>query len=232
MAWPTLETVIHSKPINEGCVKVQVDEIVEIYENLPVHAVTQTNEVEFVKHLLHSIVQWSRYALKLANKTPSKSNSGTRMGSNHSSPQIHVDDTTTSFYRPQFEENQFPYHHQMDANEPFQGGLVDMILSMNPQQIDLNALGSGPSDYWVLFILCPNSKSAYILDSSKNDEKKSDEYIFASLINRIFPGQFDKWETVKFWKKKMFASPDKLEDMVLELIPHLIEMMNDSRKRT
>ncbi|CAI9281049.1 unnamed protein product [Lactuca saligna] len=144
MTWPTSETVIYSKPINEGCVKVQVDEIVEIYENLSVHAVTQTDEVEFVKHLLHSIVQWPRYALKLANKTPSKSNSGTRMGSNHSSPQIHVDDTTTSFHRPQFEENQFPYHHQMDANEPFQGGLVDMILSMNPQQIDLNALGSGP----------------------------------------------------------------------------------------
>nr|KAJ0203353.1 hypothetical protein LSAT_V11C500252790 [Lactuca sativa] len=88
MTWPTSETVIHSKPVNEGCVKVQVDEIVEIYENLPVHAVTQTDEVEFVKHLLHSIVQWPRYALK---------------------------------------ENQFPYHHQMDANEPFQGGLVDMV---------------------------------------------------------------------------------------------------------
>nr|KAJ0198358.1 hypothetical protein LSAT_V11C700370730 [Lactuca sativa] len=120
MAWPTSEMVIHSKPVNEGCVKVQVDEIIEIYEVLPVHVVTRTDEVEFVKHLLHTIIQWLRNALKLVNKTPSKSNSGTRMGSSRSSPQIHVDDTTNSFYRPQFEENHFPYHHQMDANEPFQ----------------------------------------------------------------------------------------------------------------
>lgn len=46
MAWPTSETVIHSKPVNEGCVKVQVDEIIEIYDNLRVHVVTQTYEVE------------------------------------------------------------------------------------------------------------------------------------------------------------------------------------------
>ncbi|CAH1453386.1 unnamed protein product [Lactuca virosa] len=127
MAWPTSETVIHSKPVNEGCVKVQVDEIIEIYENLLVHVVTRTDEVEFVKHLLHTIVQWPRYALK-------------------------------------FEENHFPYHHQMDANEPFQGGLGGLV--------DM------------------------------------------------------------FWKKKMFVLPDKLKDMVLEMISHLIEMVIDSRKRT
>ncbi|CAI9263520.1 unnamed protein product [Lactuca saligna] len=110
MACPTSKMVIHSKPVNEGCVKVQVDEIIEIYENLHLHVVTQMDEVEFVKHLLRSIVQWPRYALKLANKTPRRSNNGTRMGSNHSSPQ--------------FEENHFPYHHQMDVNEHFQGGLI------------------------------------------------------------------------------------------------------------
>ncbi|CAI9303746.1 unnamed protein product [Lactuca saligna] len=30
MAWSTSETVIHSKPVNESYVKVQVDEIIEI----------------------------------------------------------------------------------------------------------------------------------------------------------------------------------------------------------
>nr|KAJ0193101.1 hypothetical protein LSAT_V11C800397390 [Lactuca sativa] len=76
-------------------------------------------------------------------------------------------------------------------------------------------------DHWVLFILCPNSKSAYILDSSKNDQKKLDEYLFVSLISTIFPGRFDKSE--KCYKQK---------GMVLEMIPRLIEMVNDSRKRT
>nr|KAJ0199808.1 hypothetical protein LSAT_V11C600314540 [Lactuca sativa] len=131
IAWPTSETVIHSQPISTGCVKVQVDEIVKIYENLPVHAVTQTEEVEYVKHLLHTIVQWPRYAI-------SKSNSGTGMGSNRASPHIHVDDImTTSVYRPQFEENHIAYQHEI--NEHFQGGLVDMMLSMNPPQVHLNA---------------------------------------------------------------------------------------------
>ncbi|CAI9288114.1 unnamed protein product [Lactuca saligna] len=138
IAWPTSETVIHSQQISTGCVKVQVDEIVKIYENLPVHAVTRTEEVEYVKHLLHTIVQWPRYAIKLVNKTPSKSNSGTRMGSNRASPHIHVDDImTTSAYRPQFEENHIAYQHEI--NEHFQGGLVDMMLSMNPPQVHLNA---------------------------------------------------------------------------------------------
>ncbi|CAH1440679.1 unnamed protein product [Lactuca virosa] len=130
IAWPTSETVIHSQPISKGCVKVQVDEIVEIYENLHVHAVTRTEEVEYVKHLLHTIVQWPRYAIKLVNKIPSKSNSGTGMGSNRGSPQIHVDDiTTTSVYRPQFEENHIAYQHGII--EHFQGGLVDMVSLKN-----------------------------------------------------------------------------------------------------
>ncbi|CAI9271549.1 unnamed protein product [Lactuca saligna] len=142
IAWPTSETIIHSQPISKGCVKVQVDEIVDMYENLHVHAVTRTEEVEYVKHLLHTLVQWPRYAIKLVNKTPSKSKSGTRMGSNRGSPRIQVDDiTTTSIYRPQFEENHMAYQHEII--EHFQGGLVDMMLSMNPPHLDLNATGPG-----------------------------------------------------------------------------------------
>ncbi|CAI9286667.1 unnamed protein product [Lactuca saligna] len=137
IAWPTSETVIHSQPISTR-VKVQVDEIFKIYENLPMHAVTRTEEVEYVKHLLHTIVQWPRYAIKVVNKTPSKSNSGTGMGLNRASPYIHVDHImTTSVYRPQFEENHISYQHEI--NEHFQGGLVDMMLSMNPPQVHLNA---------------------------------------------------------------------------------------------
>ncbi|CAI9279845.1 unnamed protein product [Lactuca saligna] len=417
IAWPTSETVIHSQPISTGCVKVQVDEIVKIYENLPVHAVTRTEEVEYVKHLLHTIVQWPRYAIKLVNKTPSKSNSGTGMGSNRASPHIHVDDImTTSAYRPQFEDNHIAYQHEI--NEHFQGGLVDMMLSMNPPQVHLNApkprarpepesefeseleyesesesetepefvthdepdlftslsklqeqrpqiqsvgfqvveffgnanvvnifspkgmyrrrvqitiqyievlqlflrdwldqsiihwfamlLFRSPNSecaffdplciarlntktdmspvtkhieevfsyhkskryflapylqgmHWLLFILCPESKCGYILDSlcEKNQEKKKDAYHFPSFIDNVFPGRVNKWETVKcykqkggwecgfivikhmkefvenkLWKKKSFVTPVKLEDMVSEIIPRLIKMVNDSRKRT
>ncbi|KAL4561934.1 hypothetical protein LXL04_034118 [Taraxacum kok-saghyz] len=84
-AWPTSGAIIHGKSLKEGCVKVQVDKIIESYGDLPVHAVTKTDEVETVKDIYHAVVQWPRYALKLANKeTPSKS---TRMDSSQSSPQ-------------------------------------------------------------------------------------------------------------------------------------------------
>ncbi|CAI9260619.1 unnamed protein product [Lactuca saligna] len=107
------------------------------------HAVTRTEEVEYVKHILHTLVQWPRYAIKLVNKTPSKSNSGTGMSSNRGSPRIQVDDiTTTSVYRPQFEEKHIAYQHEII--EHFQCDLVDMMLSMNPPHLDLNAIGPGP----------------------------------------------------------------------------------------
>ncbi|KAL4564962.1 hypothetical protein LXL04_029041 [Taraxacum kok-saghyz] len=99
--------------------QVQVDKIIESYGDLPVHAVTKTDEVETVKDIYHAVVQWPRYALKLANKeTPSKSirmdssqsspqrdtatnketpNKSTRIDSSHSSPQR---DTTTNKETP------------------------------------------------------------------------------------------------------------------------------------
>ncbi|KAL4567728.1 hypothetical protein LXL04_023320 [Taraxacum kok-saghyz] len=94
-AWPTSGAIIHGKSLEEGCVKVQVDKIIESYGDLPVHAVTKTDEVETVKDIYHAVVQWPRYALKLANKeTPSKS---TRMDSSQSSPQR---DTATNKETP------------------------------------------------------------------------------------------------------------------------------------
>ncbi|CAI9287429.1 unnamed protein product [Lactuca saligna] len=44
---------------------------------------------------------------------------------------------TTLVYRPHFVENHIAYQHEI--NEHFQGGLVDMMLSTNPPQVDLNA---------------------------------------------------------------------------------------------
>nr|KAJ0213881.1 hypothetical protein LSAT_V11C400178590 [Lactuca sativa] len=71
-------------------------------------------------------IAWSTSEM-LVNKTLNKSNSGTRMGSNRGSPQIHADDiTTTSVYRPQSEENHNLYHHEI--NEHIQGGLLDMLI--------------------------------------------------------------------------------------------------------
>ncbi|KAL4583243.1 hypothetical protein LXL04_007811 [Taraxacum kok-saghyz] len=94
-AWPTSGAIIHGKSLEDGCVKVQVDKIIESYGDLPVHAVTKTDEVETVKDIYHAVVQWPRYALKLANKeTPSKS---TRMDSSQSSPQR---DTATNKETP------------------------------------------------------------------------------------------------------------------------------------
>ncbi|KAL4585004.1 hypothetical protein LXL04_009617 [Taraxacum kok-saghyz] len=150
-AWPTSGAIIHGKSLEEGCVKVQVDKIIESYGDLPVHAVTKTDEVEIVKDIYHAVVQWPRYALKLANKeTPSKStrmdsshsspqrdtttnketpSKSTRMDSSHSSPQKDI--ATTSFYYPPFVDNQIPIH-------PFDGSYTNMLLSLTPRQIATN----------------------------------------------------------------------------------------------
>ncbi|KAL4583628.1 hypothetical protein LXL04_008208 [Taraxacum kok-saghyz] len=62
----------------------------------------------------------------IIEETPSKS---TRMDSSHSSPQ--KDSATTSFYYPQFVDNQIPIH-------PFDGGYTNMLLSLTPRQIATN----------------------------------------------------------------------------------------------
>jgi len=64
-AWPTSGAIKHGKSLKEGCVKVQVDKIIESYGDLPVHAVTKTDEVETIKDIYHAVVQWPRYALKV-----------------------------------------------------------------------------------------------------------------------------------------------------------------------
>ncbi|KAL4563343.1 hypothetical protein LXL04_027384 [Taraxacum kok-saghyz] len=153
-AWPTSGAIIHGKSLEEGCVKVQVDKIIESYGDLPVHAVTKTDEVETVKDIYHAVVQWPIYALKLANKeTPSKStrmdsshsspqrdtttnketpSKSTRMDSSHSSPQKDI--ATTSFYYPPFVDNQIPIH----PFDPFDGSYTNMLLSLTPRQIATN----------------------------------------------------------------------------------------------
>jgi hypothetical protein len=65
MAWPSTSTDIHCRPITEGCVKVSVDEIVDTYGKLCVYTVTKTEEVTFVEDMLHQIVQWPRYAIRV-----------------------------------------------------------------------------------------------------------------------------------------------------------------------
>nr|KAJ0218725.1 hypothetical protein LSAT_V11C300155140 [Lactuca sativa] len=57
------------------------------------------------------------------------------------------------------------------------------------------------SEHWVLFILCPNSTSSYILDSL-NGEKTKDDYLLPSIIDKIFPNTF-KWIMVQPAKKKL-----------------------------
>ncbi|CAH1412058.1 unnamed protein product [Lactuca virosa] len=114
------------------------------------------------------------------------------------------------------------------------------------------------SEHWVLFILCPNSGSAYILDSL-NGEKTKDNYLLPSIIDKIFPNTF-KWimgkcnkqrknwecgymvikhmrefvETIQhnfedtIWRNKKIVAANELENTVLKIIPHLVNELNSN----
>ncbi|KAK1440489.1 hypothetical protein QVD17_06317 [Tagetes erecta] len=96
--WPHQFSDLHSRPISQGCVKVSVDAINDVYYNLGVYKVTKTDEVKCVEDMTLQIVQWPRYAIKLSSKIES-SHGSQRHGVD--SPPLHDDENTfTSGYMP------------------------------------------------------------------------------------------------------------------------------------
>uniref|UniRef100_A0A251T393 DUF8039 domain-containing protein n=1 Tax=Helianthus annuus TaxID=4232 RepID=A0A251T393_HELAN len=77
--WPTSNRILHGKLISEGFVKVQVDNVIEGCEKMPVLELTKTVDIKRVGDMLHSCVQWTRDALKIMHKeTSSRSVSAQR----------------------------------------------------------------------------------------------------------------------------------------------------------
>ncbi|KAF5821830.1 hypothetical protein HanRHA438_Chr01g0019991 [Helianthus annuus] len=69
--WPTFDRFLHGKLIDDGFVKVQVDNVIESCEKLPILEVTKTDDIKRVGDMLHSFVQWPWDALKIVNKDKS-----------------------------------------------------------------------------------------------------------------------------------------------------------------
>ncbi|KAJ0463345.1 putative Ulp1 protease family catalytic domain, papain-like cysteine peptidase superfamily [Helianthus annuus] len=230
MAWPTSASVIHHKPIMDGCVKVNVDKIVDMHGNLPVHSVTRTNEVKYVKDMFHEVVQWPRHFLKLMNnETASKSTSATRMASSAGSPsctgaslQIPTDDTAmTPYHRSQAEVvNQYLELQTQDVMmqpEEVQGSLMNMILNFgNPQ--------SGFQNPFELHALNPKSNPNHEANSeqepnfetetteSESESESEDEDELVTMVEPAFedPALAPALELIK-------GRPQPVQDLVDQL---------------
>lgn len=63
--WPTSDRILHGKPISEGFIKVQVDNVIEGCEKMPLLELTKTEDIKCVGDMLHCFVQWPREALKV-----------------------------------------------------------------------------------------------------------------------------------------------------------------------
>ncbi|MFS7976191.1 hypothetical protein Hanom_Chr10g00889551 [Helianthus anomalus] len=104
MAWPSTSTMIDSSPIYEGCVKVEVDDIVDKHKKSEVYSVTKTSEIKLVEDLVLRYVQWPRYAIRIDE-----------------------------------DDHQLPSQLQMEDQDLFKDGFVNMLASMEQQQTATNA---------------------------------------------------------------------------------------------
>ncbi|KAL8223403.1 hypothetical protein R6Q57_018878 [Mikania cordata] len=69
-AWPSLERILHGRLINDKCVKVQVDTVIEGFEKTPFHDLTRTDEIICVGDTLRNFIQWPRDAIKVDTIDP------------------------------------------------------------------------------------------------------------------------------------------------------------------
>ncbi|KAJ0797591.1 putative Ulp1 protease family catalytic domain, papain-like cysteine peptidase superfamily [Helianthus annuus] len=134
--WPTSDRFLHGKLIDDGFVKVQVDNVIEGCEKMPILEVTKTDDIKRVRDMLHSFVQWPWDALKIVDKD--KSNrlvSAPTMdlslgSSSHTGvlPQIQTGDVAaTSCYHPGPEiEEDDPNELQMPSQQN-----IDQMSFMN-----------------------------------------------------------------------------------------------------
>ncbi|KAJ0454693.1 hypothetical protein HanIR_Chr15g0742991 [Helianthus annuus] len=124
--WPTSDRILYGKLISEGFVKVQVDNVIEGCEKMPVLEVTKTVEIKRVGDMLHCFVQWPRDALKIVNKETSRIRSVSYLRTNPSlgssshtgaSPQTQAGDIEAiSCYHPEIEEDDL-YEPQMPIQQ-------------------------------------------------------------------------------------------------------------------
>ncbi|KAJ0442116.1 hypothetical protein HanPI659440_Chr16g0632541 [Helianthus annuus] len=121
--WPTSDRILHGKLISEGFVKVQVDNVIEGCEKMPILEVTKNVDIKRVGDMLHCFVQWPMDALKIVNKETSRSRSMSYLRTNPSlgssshtgaSPQTEVGDIATiSCYHPEVIEEDDLYELEM-----------------------------------------------------------------------------------------------------------------------
>ncbi|KAJ0893811.1 putative Ulp1 protease family catalytic domain, papain-like cysteine peptidase superfamily [Helianthus annuus] len=122
--WPTSDRILHGKLISEGFVKVQVDNVIEGCEKMPVLEVTKTVDIKCVGDMLHCFVQWPRDAVKVCEfpGTNPRLDSSSHTGA---SPQTQAGDISAiSCYHPEIEED--PYELQMPIQQN-----IDQMSFMN-----------------------------------------------------------------------------------------------------
>ncbi|KAM0000991.1 hypothetical protein Hdeb2414_s0394g00884591 [Helianthus debilis subsp. tardiflorus] len=62
--WPTSDRILHGKLISESFARVQVDNVIEGCEKMPVLEVTKTVDIKHVGDMLRCFVQWPRDAIE------------------------------------------------------------------------------------------------------------------------------------------------------------------------
>ncbi|MFS7965647.1 hypothetical protein Hanom_Chr09g00764671 [Helianthus anomalus] len=143
--WPTSDRILHGKLIREGFVKVQVDNVIEGCEKMPVLELTKSVDIKCVGDMLHSFVQWPRDALKIVNKeTSSRSVSALRTNpslgsSSHTgaSPQTQAGDIAAiSCYHPEIEVDD-PYEQEMPIQQNADQSFMNMLMQVQelPQHV-------------------------------------------------------------------------------------------------
>ncbi|KAK9052892.1 hypothetical protein SSX86_029522 [Deinandra increscens subsp. villosa] len=148
--YPSSHTILHGKKMSEGCVKVQVDTVIEPYDRMPAPDVTCTDEVKFIGDTISQFIQWPRDAIELESiGAPCRSMSGSTRAMGHTSSQqlpLH-DFGTTSCYRPELVEDD-PYEHirsihrhtkthELDMDRSFADLLEDHAME-NVESMPLN----------------------------------------------------------------------------------------------
>ncbi|KAJ0795162.1 putative Ulp1 protease family catalytic domain, papain-like cysteine peptidase superfamily [Helianthus annuus] len=175
--WPTSDRILHGKLISEGFVKVQVDNVIEGCEKMPVLELTKTVDIKCVGDMLHSFVQWPRDALKIVNKeTSSRSVSALRTNpslgsSSHTgaSPQTQAGDIAAiSCYHPEIEVDD-PYEQEMPIQQNADQSFMNMLMQVQelPQHVyqqqmqATHAPNSGPAQR-MQSTQAPNADLAFI----------------------------------------------------------------------
>ncbi|KAK1424556.1 hypothetical protein QVD17_19888 [Tagetes erecta] len=162
VAWPTsAATIIHGKLIVMGCVKVQVDETVTAFQDLPANGVTQIDEVTTIKDMLYEPTRG----------TPSNATSDASPTSYH--PQdymMHHEDKHVVVV------NSFPqslHQEYVMQNDKTQGGFMNMLLEnmnrKNPFELHAPDLAPVPEPNFI----DPNVVSALELIESRPNEMKA-----------------------------------------------------------